>query len=517
MTLGATRVRAWPLVALAAGVLVVIAGAGVADWQGAIHLVALPPLDLVADLGVAFSLAGSPLAFVGLALISIALRTLLLAALLGRLDRGGLAFALRFYLVAWIPAAAAAALFAAAQASLFYALYWLGLLVALGLFGVVAALPWVRPRGESVRAALGAAWRQRLRLGTLGCYLPALLLLGAAGTWLPVAIPVLVVASAGFTWAAATWLGRQELLCGPRRGVATATAAGVLALGWVVATGPDQPPRASAPPERDGSLVLMSGIDSSSGSGAVLEIDPAALGFDCGQTYYFSYAGPGDGQPRGDAQCPIEHGAPYEPDDTLRGRDELVSHLGELVDELPRPVTVVAHSQAAWIAWEVAADGDLGDDAVVVLVGPFTENPLGFDPTWRGASTEPVRLVLDVVANVPRPGGGTSAFDPESPLAVEWLARPGAVDEVFDRSLPPSVTAVTLRSAFDLPLTGGRARLDGATELCPVLVPHPNLPFSPDLARAVAVGLGDEETSACAWWRTLPGHLWHGFGPPPSG
>lgn len=44
------------------------------------------------------------------------------------------------------------------------------------------------------------------------------------------------------------------------------------------------------------------------------------MGWMCEHTHHYSYAGPGDGHPQNGALCPIEHGAPYEPKDTLRSR-----------------------------------------------------------------------------------------------------------------------------------------------------------------------------------------------------
>src|SRR5699024_10665728 len=90
-------------------------------------------------------------------------------------------------------------------------------------------------------------------------------------------------------------------------GVLVGAAAVTIVLVW---TRPDDDAPVAAPTQ-DGSLLLMAGINSSSGRGAMGDADPGALGYDCAQPHYFSYAGPRSGQPRGDALCPIRTGAPF--------------------------------------------------------------------------------------------------------------------------------------------------------------------------------------------------------------
>jgi hypothetical protein len=479
-------------------------------WPGALHLVALPPLDLVADIGALLSRTSHPAAFVVGAAVSLVVRSAILAALLGRFDRDGLWFALRFYLAVWPGALLAASLLHGAHAVLFYALVWFGLAVTVVMFAASAAVPWV---GEpTVRTSWAGALRSWLRLGTLGAYLVVLVLLGLVAALGPDPLVVLLVpVSAAWTWLAARWLLADPGWVVPRRAVGALVPVSLGALVFIVATGPAAPPEPDGAESRDGSLLLMSGIDSSSGSGAILEIDPRWLGFDCGQTYYFSYAGPGDGQPQNDARCPIDHGAPYEPEDTMRSRDELVDFVAAFVEEMEPPHLVIAHSQAAWVTWEAAAAGRLGDDVTVVLLGAFPESPVGYVPGARGVATDPGRLALLPVAELPRPGGGTSAFDPDSPLGREWLADTEAVEEVFSRPLPEGVQAVSVPSMFDLPLKPGGPELPGAVDACPLTTIHPNLPFDPELGRAITAYLDGESLPGCTWWRQVLGPATQGF------
>jgi pimeloyl-ACP methyl ester carboxylesterase len=147
----------------------------------------------------------------------------------------------------------------------------------------------------------------------------------------------------------------------------------------------------------------MSGINSASGEGAIFELEPSRLGFTCDRFHYFSYAGPGDGQPQGDAACPKREGAPYEPRDTQRPFEEQVRLLAEQVAPLDPPVTVLAHSQAAWVAWHAAADGLLEDVEHLVLVGPF--------PSARSGSRRRTE---------PAPGGWAATSSASSNPPPSW-------------------------------------------------------------------------------------------------
>jgi hypothetical protein len=95
-----------------AAVMVATAVAATSDhgWPGAVHLVALPPLDLTADLRLLLARSTSVPAFVLGALASFIGRSMLLAAMLARLDRDGLATAGRYMLVVWPFSFVAAAL-----------------------------------------------------------------------------------------------------------------------------------------------------------------------------------------------------------------------------------------------------------------------------------------------------------------------------------------------------------------------------------------------------------------------
>lgn len=502
-----------PLAAVAAVVTALAAFGILPRWPGLVHLVALSPLDLVADLRTLLALAPGYPTFVLGALGSLALRTAVLAALLGRAGRVGLLVTLRFLLLIWPLALVAALALHAAAATLFYGLFWAGAGAALLLATLTAAVPWVR---EQAGAGIGVLLRHRLRLGTVLAYLAVLGGLGALADLAGQAGSVaLVPASALATWGAARLLHEPDRLRLGRRVLALMPVAGITALAIVAATGPTEPPRAAAPqPEREGSLLLMSGIDSRSGSGAILELDPHVLGHTCAATHQYSYAGPGQGQPAGDGICPSATGAPYEEDDTLRSREELVPFLDQQLGELAPPVTAMTHSQGVWLAWEAAAEDRAPGLETLVLVGAFPANPAAFPVDGDG----PGRVIPDALALVELLGrpGGTTIFEIDSPLTREWLAHPTAIERTLARPLPDGVRALSVPSLFDVPLLPEGPEIDGAVDACPVPVVHPNLPYSTELLEAVERFREGRSPPDCPAWRHAIGPAFRHLTAPPA-
>jgi hypothetical protein len=513
------RVATWQGAAALVALSVVAAGLAafgvISPWPGLVHLVALPPLDLIGDIGILLVHAPDVPTFIAGLAGSILVRSLVMAALLGALGRSGYLAAVRFYVVVAPFALVAAFLLYASKAVLFYALFWAGAVVTLAVFAITAATPWLRP--PVVRHGFVASARGGLRLGTLGAYLLGLTVLGAlADLGGDAAAIALVPASALLTVATARILVAPRFTL-VRRSLAVLPAAGLVALVVVVMRGPASPPVVDTPAAgREGSIMVMSGIDSRSGSGAILEIDPASMGWTCEQTFYFSYAGPGDGQPRADARCPITEGAPYQAEDTLRSREELVPFLAEQAAEMQRPAVVAGHSQGAWLLWDAASADLLPGVSTIVLVGPFPENPVQYPEAGERAPGRVGRLLLGLVEAVPRPGGGTTVFEADSPLGREWLAHPDAVEEVLARPLPDGLAALAIPSAFDTPLMSRRPGIDGATNACPVGVIHPNIPYAAELQDDIVRFLDGEPLPACPRWREAVGPAFRHLSVPPS-
>ena len=359
------------------------------SWAGAVHLAALPPLDVAADLRLLLARAPShPVFAVGL-LFAIVVRGTVLALLLAGTGRPRWALALGFYAAAAFPALIAAQFDFVARTALYARAFGAALVVLTVTFLALAPFPWVP--GPGTRRRFRQTLARGVRITDLLLYSGVVIALGALAHLAPTALLVPLVLLTGL----ATLTAASRLAAPPPRRplvhVGVVLALVVAAAVAIVSTrGTPWPDPA---PAVDGSAVIMSGVNSASGEGAIFELRVDRLGYDCDRVFYYSYAGPGDGQPRGEARCPITTGAPYEPEHTLRPFEDQVDLLEEQVRGRPEPTVVFAHSQAAWVAWEAAAVGRLEGVTRLVLVGPFPSSPTGFPPageTGPGRYLSPV-------------------------------------------------------------------------------------------------------------------------------
>jgi hypothetical protein len=495
--------------------VVAVMGAGAVGvlprWPGLLHLVALPPLDLAADLRWLLARATGWPTFLAGVLAMLAVRTTVWALVLARDGRPQWRLAASVQSVALLPLLAAAQFDFVAHAALYSRLFG----VAVGMVLVV----WVLLAGTLASGAgrLGVGVRANARVGfravELAGYLAVLVVLGAIadaiGPWASVA---LVPVSGALTWATV------QRLRGPAPSWSwwgsAAVAAGVLAVWAVVVVTRGTVPFDVSDPSRDGSALLMSGINSASGEGAIFELEPERIGFTCDEFHYFSYAGAGDGQPQGSAACPKEQGAPYEPEDTQRPFAEQVALLEEQVAPLERPVVVLAHSQAAWVAWQAAAEGRLDGVTHLVLIGPFPSSPLGFPPPGAPGAGRVGGELFRLLEPVPQLVDFDFVVD--APLTRELLATPDAAAGVFRPSLPSGMTALALTATSDLALMPDGWRLDGAVDACPIREAHPYLPITPALHAVVDRFLdGDPGDDRCPRWPEWYRHASQAFGAPP--
>jgi hypothetical protein len=75
---------------------------------------------------------------------------------------------------------------------------------------------------------------------------------------------------------------------------------------------------------------------------------------------------------------------------------------------------------------------------------------------------------------------------------------------------------LSVTSVFDHPLMPETWRIEGAVDACPVPVPHPNLPYSKELAAAVNAVLDGRDLPRCPAWRSTIGPIFRPFGVPPT-
>ncbi|KGM13293.1 hypothetical protein [Cellulomonas bogoriensis] len=498
--------RLWPYAALSGGTLLLAATGVLPVWPGLVHLVALPPLDLFTDLRVLLVHAPSWEALAVLLVGLLAVRVLVMAWALGGIRPPLVLRALRFYLLLAVPLALAAFVITVAHTVLYSRLFWPGVGVVVVAVLVLGPGPWRSGNGTGLRHA----WREGLRVDVTVPYLAVLAVLGVvaeAGD-----LPTLaMVPLSGL----ATALAVRRLAAPPRAPVAWLTTVVVLvgAAAVVFLLTRDTGPMPEDDPPREGALLLMSGINSSSGRGAIFDTSPERLGFTCEQTFYVSYAGPGDGQPRGTATCPITTGAPYEPHHTQRPVDEQVEAFAAQVEDLPRPLTVATHSHGAWIVWDAVAQG-LADVDVLVLVGPFPHSVVGYAEAGSHGSGAVLGHLLGVIG--PAAAAVDFHFDPRAPAAQDLLGTAGRPQEVFSRPVGDGVRTLAVHSATDLPLLPEGWRMDVDRNACPARVAHPYLPISPPYYREISAFLDQEPAPSCPAWRDWGGLVVRPLGPPPS-
>lgn len=505
------EVRRWAPLAGLAAVAMGLAGAGVLSrWPGLVHEVGLPPLDLLADVRVLMAEAGSPVLFVVGLVVSVAVRSVVLALLLGW-SRARVMFTLRLYTAALVPALFAAGLDFSGRAVLYAYIAWAGAGVLVLTFAVLAPAPWTGT--TRLRAAIGESLRAGLRIGVLIPYGVALALViivtPRSGSWTIAAVPV----SALLTVLAARRLSVTPVRVGVGGVAAPASAAVALALVLVIATvagDADTPPR---PERREGSLFLVPGVDTASGSGAMFRLDPRALGFSCGDTHYFSYAGAGRGAPQRDARCPIQSGARYAKRDTLRPVRELAATFAEQVADLPGPVVVVTHSQAAWIAWEALTRDGSPDVRHLVMLAPFGETLVAYP----GDGEEGAGVVGGAAARVVTSIGrsiGFNDYDPDRPLPRELQGTADAAQRLFARPIPAGVRTLAVTSRWDAPIQPGGGPDDVRT-VCPGWANHGALPTSADALHATARFLDRRGPGDCPGLTEALADLLASLGAPP--
>jgi hypothetical protein len=481
-------------------------------WPGLAHEVALPPLDFLADVRLLMARAHSVPVFAIGVVAALVIRAAILAAILG-FTRTRFGFALRFYLAALAPAFLASGLDFSGRAILYAYLIWAGLLVTVVTFGALGAAPWMG--SDRLSRALADSGHYAFRLGPITAYLIALTIVGVIGRNPGGAGPVLIVPISGALTAFMVW----RLSVPPNRRLSfggfaiTAVAAVVIIVAiTVVIRGNDHP--TTNPRTQRGSLVLVPGVDTSTGNGALFKLDPRTLGFSCRQTYYYSYRGLGSGgKSQGEAWCPIRTGAPYTKADTTRPLQLLTTRLRAQIALLPRPVTIVTHSQGAWIAWsEITEDGDASPVRALVMLAPFNEGLAPYPPTGHSGAGAAGGAAARIVTNLGR-WLGINQFDPDAPLARQLQGTSGAVGRLVGRPLPPRVRGLAVLARIDLPLEP-RPWPHQLPEACPGWLTHAALPTSARVATTVVHFLHRDPVDPCPDWILAIGHATEAFGAP---
>ena len=496
----------WPLAALTVGVTILAAVGVLPTWPGLVHLVALPPLDLFTDLRILVVQAPSWPEAVALLAAAVTLRIVLVAYLLGGLSRANLGFVARLYALFAVPMLVAAISMSVAATLPNAPFFWFG-------FGVLAVvtvlgigLPW---QGTArLRSAIVSSVRTGLRLEVVALYLAAVIAIGVVAHLVPEMTLFLVPVSALATALALRGFAREPVR---RPGLLVLGAVAVVAVGalvmWSIRTADIE---AQEPPSQDGSMMLMGGITTASGEGMILEIEPDDLGYTCEQMYYFSYAGPGEGQPQRNAPCPIVTGAVYEEEDTQRPLNEQIDFFAEQTEDLPRPLVVAGHSHAVWVAWEAMARG-LADVDVLILVGPLPDSPVGYPPPGENGAGRVLGDVIRLGATVPM-----TEYDPDLPGSQDLQGVPNRSRDILAEPLPDGVRVLSVMTAMDLPLMSEGWELDVERNACPLPVDHSDMPVTNEFTEEVIRFLDGQPRPECPVWRGWGSMLVLPFGSAPA-
>ena len=430
---GPPAIVAWlPFVAVAGLATILAATEVLPRWSGLVHAVAPPPLDISFDLRLLVARAPSYGVFVSGVAASIAIRSLVLAALMEAfgddrsLGRRFLA-ALRLYAIAAALLGVAAGLEFAGLAAVYAWYAWAG--VALTLLVALRLMPRAVRDGRVLTPVWALAG-----LAVLGA------MAQAGGGVTPVA---LIPVSAVLTVFVLRRMGRR------RSGVPAALPA-VLVAAVLLATAP----AASAPISSETTLLLVGGVDTASGEGAVYRFKPFELGIGCDRVFYYSYLGPGRDAPTGEADCPLRFHAPYGKGDTQRPLEQLVDAFARQVERIRRgtggaPLAVITHSQGAVIAWTAVASGAVEGVTHLVSLAGFPHSPVGYPPPGEDGEGRVGADALRLLSAGSR-ALGYGTFSPDAPLAREILASAEGLEDVFGLSLPEGVAAATVSSSFDV-------------------------------------------------------------------
>jgi hypothetical protein len=257
------------------------------------------------------------------------------------------------------------------------------------------------------------------------------------------------------------------------------------------------PAPAPAPGPHRRIVVLVGGLNSSSESAAIDDVDTGGLGYAPGDAVRFSYAGGRVPDPGDAVRTPTAtaYGPEHTTADLRDSAATLVELLGEIHREAPGvPVDVIAHSQGGVVA-RLAMDAidpldpgapDVG--TLITLGAPHHGANLATGADLVGRS-DVGALGLTAAGRITgmAVGAGGDAVSPGQLSQTSAL-----VDDLAGRAVPDHVRIVSIAARGDLVVPAGRSHLAGAANTIVGLdgvSAHDRLPGSPEAAREMALAL----------------------------
>jgi hypothetical protein len=240
---------------------------------------------------------------------------------------------------------------------------------------------------------------------------------------------------------------------------------------------------APSAPGRGRIAVLVAGLNSTMGGGAVMRIDTAALGYASDMVVQYSYAG-------GHA----DYGARDTHQDIRTSGERLRALLQDINRTHPGvPVDLIAHSQGGLVVRAALTGADHWDPTM-----PSIRNVVTLGTPHHGAVAATAANAIGVDSQVARLFDGLEAFGVPTGRSTQQLASwSHLIEDLNEVGLPAGATVTSIAASGDLLVDAQMTAIDDATN---VVVPvtggvlsdtaHDALPGAPATARELALALG---------------------------
>jgi hypothetical protein len=230
-------------------------------------------------------------------------------------------------------------------------------------------------------------------------------------------------------------------------------------------------------------LVRVAGLGSTSGKGAVDDVDAGALGYAPADDYRFSYLGGTAGE------------NPYEATDTTADLRESGQRLRELLARIEAenpgvPIDIVAHSQGGLVARSALTDeGEPRPNvnSLVTLGSPHQGAPAATAATMVGHNRVGGLLLEGAHAALP------DTFDPAGTSVAQMAEHSEFLRRLNSRPLPEGVHVTSVGARGDYVVPAGVTWLPGAGNVTVsppgYLDDHGDLPGSAEAEREIALAV----------------------------
>ena len=238
--------------------------------------------------------------------------------------------------------------------------------------------------------------------------------------------------------------------------------------------------------------VLVAGLGSSGGGGAIQDIDTVALGYADGMVAQLSYAG---GQAPGDRTIAGIETTDYGPHETHTDLAATGEHLRALLADIARlhpgvPVDLLAHSQGGIVVRAAHSGASLWDPTL-----PVVANVVTMGTPHHGAVVATTGALLGVVpgSDALFDGAETLLDTPTGQSTTQLSSSSHLIDDLNDVGLPAGTRVTSIAASGDLLVDTQMSAIDHATNVVVHVEggsAHDRLPGDAATARELALALG---------------------------